>query len=124
MAVLRRLLLSMNKLFIKDIQIPSVNHYFKSTRTGQRYITPEALEFKERVKEAAKGFKKLTGDIYLSFTWYAKKKGRGDLDNKFKCILDSLNGIAYEDDKQIVRLFAEKRCNQGFDGLEVIVDSF
>jgi len=114
----------MNKLFIKDITIPSVNHYFKSDRTGRKWVTKEAKEFKERVRESARHFKKIDGDIYLSFTWYAKKKGRGDLDNKFKCVLDSLNGIAYNDDKQVVRLFAEKRINQGFDGLEIMVDGF
>lgn len=111
----------MNTFLIKDIIIPSVNHYFKSDRNGRKWVTKEALEFKERVRDAASRFKKIEGDVYLSFTWYAKKKGRGDLDNKFKCILDALNGIAYDDDKQIIRLLAEKKMNQGFDGLEVTV---
>ena len=31
-----------------------------------------------------------------------------DCDNLAKIILDSLNGIAYEDDKQVVRLYVEK----------------
>lgn len=113
-----------NSFLIKDIIIPSVNHYFKSTRTGHKYVTKEALEFKQRVREAARHFEKLEGDVELSFTWYAKKKGRGDLDNKFKCILDALNGIAYDDDKQIVRLLADKRKEQGFDGLQVTVMNF
>jgi Holliday junction resolvase RusA-like endonuclease len=108
-----------NTFLIKDIIIPSVNHYFKSDRNGRKWVTKEALEFKERVREAASHFELITGDVSLAFTWYAKKKGRGDLDNKFKCILDALNGIAYDDDKQIIKLLAEKRANSGFDGLRV-----
>lgn len=53
-------------------------------------------------------------------SWSAKKreaaiKGeifyitRPDLDNYVKSVLDGMNGIAYKDDNQIVRLFAEKR---------------
>jgi Holliday junction resolvase RusA-like endonuclease len=33
---------------------------------------------------------------------------RPDLDNLIKTVLDALNGIAYTDDKQIVRLGATK----------------
>lgn len=32
-----------------------------------------------------------------------------DTDNIAKIILDSLNGIAYKDDKQVIRLQVEKR---------------
>lgn len=31
-----------------------------------------------------------------------------DIDNITKCVLDALNGIAYHDDSQIVRLTVEK----------------
>lgn len=110
----------MNTFLIKDIIIPSGNHYKTHSRYGT-YITKEALEFKARVREAASDFKMIDGDVCLCLTWYAKKKGRGDLDNKFKCVLDSLNGIAYNDDRQIVKLLAEKKVNAGFDGLKITV---
>ena len=32
-----------------------------------------------------------------------------DCDNLAKTVLDALNGIAYDDDKQICRLYVEKR---------------
>lgn len=35
--------------------------------------------------------------------------GKPDLDNVAKAVLDALNGVVYEDDKQVVRLVAEKR---------------
>jgi Holliday junction resolvase RusA-like endonuclease len=41
----------------------------------------------------------------ITIEFYGVK--RGDLDNYVKSIMDSLNGIAYQDDKQIYRLQAE-----------------
>jgi Holliday junction resolvase RusA-like endonuclease len=38
-----------------------------------------------------------------------ESKLRGDLDNYVKSLLDGLNGVAYEDDKQVVNLKAFKR---------------
>ncbi len=35
--------------------------------------------------------------------------GKPDLDNVAKAVLDALNGVVYLDDKQVVRLVAEKR---------------
>ena len=35
--------------------------------------------------------------------------GKPDLDNVAKAVLDALNGVIYEDDKQVVRLVAEKK---------------
>ena len=35
--------------------------------------------------------------------------GKPDLDNVAKAVLDALNGVIYVDDKQVVRLVAEKR---------------
>jgi Holliday junction resolvase RusA-like endonuclease len=40
---------------------------------------------------------------------YTQRKLRGDLDNYAKTILDSLNGVAYSDDSQIVTLTVEKQ---------------
>ena len=39
---------------------------------------------------------------------YTQRKLRGDVDNYIKLISDALNGIAYDDDKQIVRVMGEK----------------
>jgi Holliday junction resolvase RusA-like endonuclease len=35
--------------------------------------------------------------------------GKPDLDNVAKAVLDALNGVVYQDDKQVVKLVAEKR---------------
>lgn len=35
--------------------------------------------------------------------------GKPDLDNVAKAVLDAMNGVVYVDDKQVIRLVAEKR---------------
>ena len=41
-----------------------------------------------------------------------------DIDNFIKIILDSLNGIAYSDDKQVVEITAIKRWTEGTERVE------
>ena len=43
-----------------------------------------------------------------------------DLDNCVKSIVDGLNKVAYEDDRQVVRILAERKCDQ-VERAEVIV---
>jgi Holliday junction resolvase RusA-like endonuclease len=69
----------------------------------------------------ANKFKLTQNDCVLEYTLYCKAKGRSDLDNTFKAIQDALNGIAYEDDKQIVKIIAQKYRNCGYDGFDLKV---
>lgn len=99
------------------------------TRSGHTYTPDRTAEYEERVKLAYKqaGGGKLSGfvsaDICAVFAVpkshtkaqraaalnasFAPKKP--DCDNIAKIILDALNGIAYDDDAQIVKLRVEKR---------------
>lgn len=55
----------------------------------------------------------------IPISWSKKKQqlalagevipGKPDLDNVAKAVLDALNGVIYADDKQVVRLVAEKK---------------
>lgn len=61
------------------------------------------------------------GPVELTMTFYADKisvtikeidlqsKLRGDVDNLAKAIMDGLNGVAYNDDGQVLNLKAYKR---------------
>lgn len=99
------------------------------TRSGHTYTPGSTAAYEERVKLAYKqsGGGKLSGfvsaDILAVFTVpksytkaqraaalnasFAPKKP--DCDNIAKIILDALNGIAYDDDAQVVKLRVEKR---------------
>lgn len=98
---------------------------FGKKKRVQRFKTPIATEFIKYLGcLAKKHFKEcisIDNDVILYYTLYCDKKGRSDLDNTFKAIQDSLIGVAYEDDRQITKIIAEKVRYAGFDGFDVDV---
>lgn len=48
----------------------------------------------------------VSGPVAVRIKMYGK--GRGDIDNKIKAFLDSMNDIVFNDDRQVVRLEAER----------------
>ncbi|MEG2621444.1 MAG: RusA family crossover junction endodeoxyribonuclease [Clostridia bacterium] len=96
-----------------------------------RTYTPDAtVDYENRVKAmyAYGGFPKLEGPIRMTMVMYfgipssgISKKSRQymidreilptkkvDLDNACKIVMDALNGVAFDDDKQIIELRAKK----------------
>ena len=47
-----------------------------------------------------------------------------DIDNVVKLVMDALNGVAYDDDKQVVRQYAEKRYTDGEPYIAVRVSPY
>jgi crossover junction endodeoxyribonuclease RusA len=62
------------------------------------------------------------GDVYVSLQFWRKGKARADLDNLVKGVLDGLNGIAYDDDKQVVSLRATVEYGHEKPGVDVIIE--
>jgi Holliday junction resolvase RusA-like endonuclease len=62
----------------------------------------------------------LVGDVSVTLRVYRQAK-RGDLDNSIKVSLDSLIGVAYADDSQIVRIVAERYDDKRNPRVEVEV---
>lgn len=52
------------------------------------------------------------GPVTMEVEIYWPDKRRRDLDNTVKSICDALNGIAYEDDSQIVQLLTTKHLDR------------
>ena len=46
----------------------------------------------------------------------------GDLDNRLKCLLDSLNGIAWSDDGQIVEIHAYRHDDKKNPRVEIEIN--
>ncbi len=100
----------------------------RMSRNGFAYTPPETVKFEKQVAAMYEGpkFEDERLAVHLKFSeagialeiFPAKKvkmvkkgKGRklsGDIDNYAKAVLDALNGVAYDDDKQIVLLMLEK----------------
>lgn len=79
--------------------------------------------YKQAIRDAYQGWDKLNGPIGCSLAFlfsrprsHTKKRrecgwhtGKGDIDNLVKAVLDALNGIAFDDDKQVAFVSASKR---------------
>ncbi len=59
--------------------------------------------------------------VRLTLTWYRPRTSRGDLDNRLKILLDSLQGALYANDRQIRELHVYEQ--DGGDRGRVVVDA-
>jgi crossover junction endodeoxyribonuclease RusA len=94
----------------------STNRYWRTFR-GMTVVSKEAKAYKQEAGLRARlaGLREpIVGPVQLVIRLLPKmtKKGeasqvRCDLDNIMKVAIDALNGIAYKDDKQVVRILAE-----------------
>lgn len=104
---------------------------YRNPKTGQAHaVTPrQTVEYENKVKASyidAEGIKfegavEMVVNIYTEIPKSVSKKKRaemllnkrpitktGDIDNLFKAISDALNGLAYDDDSQIVDGYIHK----------------
>ena len=104
---------------------PSANRYWRKFN-NRMVLSAEATKFK---RDAAILFKQgqytSLGNnlVELYITIYRPKK-IGDLDNYLKVTIDSLNGLFFDDDKQIKRLTAERFDDKLNPRVEVIVSAY
>lgn len=115
---------SVNNLYL-ETKVPSVNHYWKLSGS-RRYLSVEGRRFKQLVARQARvnHFVLLEGDIEVTVHWFKKGKKKGDLDNILKVIMDSLNNVAYQDDKQVKSIIARMWEHAGKDGVFIQVSPF
>ena len=89
---------------------PSVNNYWIASG-HRRFISKRGKEFKEFVAEyCAKHKVKSYGahDVRVTIILHPRSKILMDIDNCSKAILDSLQGIVYDDDQQVVQLLIQR----------------
>jgi crossover junction endodeoxyribonuclease RusA len=109
----------------------SANRYWRTFR-NRTVRSIEATAYKQCVAAiaAAAGMQPLGGPVAVRMTYHPKttKKGvasrvRLDLSNTWKVAEDALNGIAFADDYQVVRIAAEIGAPLPGGGLTVIVEA-
>jgi Holliday junction resolvase RusA-like endonuclease len=81
-----------------------LNSYWKNWR-GHIVVSPEGKRYKQGVKLRAltEQVFPTTEPVAITVTVF-RKAARGDADNFLKCLLDSLQGVAYVNDSQIREL--------------------
>lgn len=99
---------------------PSVNHYLVSTGRGGRALTEEARNWIAAADIAIMHAHLVcyAGPVAVTLHVYRERK-IGDLDNRVKLTLDSLNGHAWGDDAQVVELHAYRHDDAANPRVEV-----
>lgn len=115
----------MTKLTLKPMP-PSVNHLYKIANRGKFATMYKTQEAKDLAEDYGWQIKQQTRDFYLSpvsleITAYFGDNRRRDVDNLGKFICDSLTGIIYEDDSQIMDLIIRKRFDKENPHLDLII---
>lgn len=101
---------------------PSANRYWRTTKQGRMHRSTEATQYKKSVKAVCEklGIEPTSSNIKVEITLYRPAR-RGDLDNRIKIVLDSLQEHAYIDDKQVVEIHAKLRDDKHNPRVEVVV---
>lgn len=103
---------------------PSANVLWRNVR-GRVVKSREARAYVERVRWCAlqQGFMgpPLSMPCAVSVTVYRPRRV-GDLDNALKATLDSLKGLVFEDDSQVVELHASRMDDPASPRVVVLVD--
>ena len=88
---------------------PTANKYWRPWR-NRMVTTPEARAYREKVAMLGKVLKvqPLEGPVSVAVDAFRPRR-IGDLDNILKVSLDSLRGVAFEDDDQVVEILALRR---------------
>lgn len=90
-------------------------------KTAYIYTPPKTKEYEELVGWTAKaaGCRPIEGPVEVELWCYTK--GRADVDNLSKSILDGLNGVAFDDDSQVVDLHVYKRKVKTDERVEIMI---
>lgn len=99
---------------------PSVNHMYLPRRGGGRRLSPDAAAWKQAAYFAALEVfpDALTGEIEVVYDFYFPDR-RPDIDNGLKALNDALQGAAYINDRQIMKITASKYLDKRNPRVEV-----
>ena len=116
-----------NLLVLKTIPVLLNKLYQPIIRNGRPSLikNKKAKDFIKVVQTEAirQKVKKIDGKVSFKCDILIKDRKNYDIDSIIKLLFDSLNGIAYEDDKQIVELIMRKHIDSEYDGLNILIES-
>jgi crossover junction endodeoxyribonuclease RusA len=101
---------------------PSSNRYWRTDR-GVTHLTAEARAYKRDVSRTALEagcHLPLSGPVAVELRVYRPRRA-GDLDNRIKLLLDSLQGVVLTNDSQITEIHAYRHDDKTRPRVEVVV---
>ena len=98
---------------------PSANVYWR-VWNGRVLLSREARSYKQKAALLAKsqGATPIEGDVELRLSVFRPRRS-GDLSNRIKVLEDALNGVAFVDDSQVVRIVANRFDDKSNPRVEV-----
>jgi len=101
---------------------PSANRYWRNVN-GRMVVSADARAYKEEVGWMIRPRVKdpLAGEVYVKVRIFRPRRS-GDLDNTLKVLLDSLKGLIYLDDDQIVEIRANRFDDKANPRAEITVE--
>ena len=94
---------------------------------GSEYMAQDGRKFSGSLSLKVEAVFKIPESWTKKKKWEAIDKGkrpecRPDIDNIVKVVMDGLNGIAYDDDSQVVEVSASKSYGLGYEGLLITLE--
>jgi len=84
---------------------PSANRYWRNWQ-GRMVKSQEARDYQALIKQTCKAFSYGNQEVSLDILFYRFNKSR-NLDNCLKVMIDALEGICYDNDKQVKGLYTD-----------------
>lgn len=81
---------------------PTVNHYWKHTKSGKHYVTQKGKAFQFEVRRIGKQVDRLLGAVAVQVDVYLPDKRRRDIDNLLKALLDGLTASGVIEDDSLI----------------------
>lgn len=106
----------------------STSHIYKMTCRGRfasMYMSKEGKMIKDSYIKQTKlqwANKAITGDVRVYIELYFGTKRKSDIDNFGKLLLDSLTGICWIDDSQIIDMRVVKKYDKNKGRIEIDID--
>ena len=97
---------------------PSANRWWRMVN-GRMIKSKAARQYLDTVRVPIKGYY-AEGDVMVKIAWYRAAK-RGDLDKRLGVVLDLLQGMAYENDRQVSTLIATRHEDPKDPRMEIMV---
>lgn len=114
------------QIVLKGNPLSTQTVYKSTTANGynRTYMTKRGVDMKEsyiwEAKSQYKG-KPLTEDLKVKVDFYFGDRRKRDIDNYNKLVLDSMNGIVWEDDVQIQELVLRKFYDKENPRVEIVI---